>query len=259
MLSVRQYSGNNEYEKAFLKSFYELCGSRSRFNVWNNFIDISAFAISNRFEPRKEVYDMKEQLYSNIIKNYNKEENETLSKMLSIVMAAYCDNPAQDFLGTLYSALELNNSANGQVFTPWCIASLMSQITVDDVKINNFGYKSVSDPTCGSGTMLLAFADYILNKKKVNYMEHILFVAQDIDKIAAEMCYIQLSLIGCPGYVVVGDTLSKPLLGSDLFPEVSNQHNLWYTPLWFSDIWTTRRQVHIMENEIKKSTTNKIM
>ena len=88
-------------------------------------------------------------------------------------------------------------------------------------------------------------------------MEHVIFVAQDIDKTVAEMCYIQLSLIGCPGYVVVGDTISKPVLGSDLFPEVANQHNIWYTPLWFSDVWVTRRQIHIMESSIAAGKKNK--
>ena len=79
MLSVRQYSGINQFEKRFLKCFDELGRTRSRFNVWNNFIDCSAFAIANRFDPRKEVRDMKEQLYSTIVKNYSEEENKKIS------------------------------------------------------------------------------------------------------------------------------------------------------------------------------------
>ena len=257
MLSVRQYSGINQFERRFLKCFDELCRTRSRFNVWNNFIDCSAFAIANRFDPRKEVRDMKEKLYSTIVKNYSEDENKKISEMLAIVMEAYIDNPAQDFLGKIYSLLELNNSHNGQIFTPWDVADFMSHITGAESDIDNFGYKSVYDPTCGSGTMLLAFANYLLNEKKVNYMEHVIFAAQDIDKTVAEMCYIQLSLIGCPGYVVVGDTISKPVLGSDLFPEVANQHNIWYTPLWFSDVWVTRRQIHIRESSIAAGKKNK--
>ena len=75
---------------------------------------------------------------------------------------------------------------------------------------------------------------------EINYQNHVMFVAQDIDRIAGLMCYIQLSLIGCPGYVVIADTLINPVVGHTLFPEEKPGQEFWYMPMWFSDIWQGR-------------------
>src|SRR5699024_11833427 len=66
-----------------------------------------------------------------------------------------------------------------------------------------------ADPACGAGALLVAFANECL-RQKVNYQTSVLFVAQDIDFTVGLMCYIQLSLLGCAGYVVIGDTLVRP-------------------------------------------------
>jgi len=49
------------------------------------------------------------------------------------------------------------------------------------------------------------------------------------------MCYIQLSLLGCAGYVIVGNTLTTPPT------EPLENQNVWYTPLYFLDTWHWRR------------------
>ena len=63
-----------------------------------------------------------------------------------------------------------------------------------------------------------------------------------IDLTAGLMCYIQLSLMGCPGYVVIGNTLTEPSLSLDgrgLIPQ--DKGNVWYTPFYFRDVWHWRR------------------
>ena len=59
------------------------------------------------------------------------------------------------------------------------------------------GWISVSDPACGAGALLIAFANEC-RRQHINYQTSVLFVAQDIDFLAGCMCYIQLSLLGCP-------------------------------------------------------------
>ena len=68
-----------------------------------------------------------------------------------------------------------------------------------------------------------------------------LFVAQDVDTTVALMCYIQLSLLGCAGYVVIGNTLTEPQTGNVLFGEESSR--CWYTPMFFHAAWETRRAI----------------
>ena len=55
---------------------------------------------------------------------------------------------------------------------------------------------------------------------------------------AALACYIQLSFFGCAGYVVVGDSLSKPAGTGDTLKYA------WYTPMYFAPVWADRRKWH---------------
>lgn len=72
--------------------------------------------------------------------------------------------------------------------------------------------------------------------KKLNYQDHVGVVAQDIDITCVHMCYIQLSLHGLSGYVVHGNTLTEP--------EVTDLHRIWFTPMYFNNVWTMRRLFH---------------
>ena len=90
------------------------------------------------------------------------------------------------------------------------------------------GYVRVNDPACGAGVMLIAFAN-AAKRHGINYQKQVLFVAQDIDRTAAMMCYIQLSLLGCPATVVIGDSLAKPFLHPD--------NEAWYTPFFYLNQW----------------------
>ena len=50
-----------------------------------------------------------------------------------------------------------------------------------DGQISKKGYISVNDPACGAGATLIGFANAVM-AKGINYQDHILFVAQDIDQ-----------------------------------------------------------------------------
>lgn len=107
----------------------------------------------------------------------------------------------------------------------------------------NAGFFSVSDPACGAGALLIAFAN-LCRRKNICYHDKVLFVAQDIDLIAGLMCYIQLSFLSCAGYVVIGNTITEPSTAYDrrgLLP-AGPQSRIWYTPFFSTDIWFLRRQ-----------------
>lgn len=61
----------------------------------------------------------------------------------------------------------------------------------------------------------------------VNYQKDVLFVGQDIDKVVAMMAYIQFSLLGCPGYIIVGNSLTDMPDGHVLFPQGTEQHDFF--------------------------------
>lgn len=71
------------------------------------------------------------------------------------------------------------------------------------------------------------------------------------------MCYIQLSLLGCAGYICVGNTITNPLTGTVLFPRENEGQEMWYMPMFHSDIWQWRKIFHSLGSMGGTVTTEK--
>ncbi len=152
------------------------------------------------------------------------------------------NNPDQDFLGKLYMQLNLGSHWHGQFFTPYDVCKMMSLITIGDTvrsKAEDRDYIAVSDPACGAGATLISAAN-TFKERGINYQEKVLFVGQDIDRVVGQMCYIQLSLLGCAGYICTADTIVNPVVGSVLQPDEQKEQEFWYTPLYYSNRWQMR-------------------
>ena len=226
-----------------VKLLRSLEGRYMLWNIWQDFIQLFAISISNVFPgPHREA---REKRYLDIAKKYSKEELDKFAELMAQVVIGMEENPDQDFLGELFMAMELGSNWHGQFFTPYDLCRAMATIefsgNIVKAQIEEKGFIGVSDPACGAGALLIAFANEC-QRGHVNYQQHCLFVAQDIDELAAMMCYIQLSLMGCPGHVIVGDTLANPALFYDdraLLP-VDGQ-KVWTTPMMYSDTWQIRQ------------------
>ena len=233
----------DERQKGIVKLIDSLCGRFSRWEVWQDFIIMSALSIANALGgPYKE---SREKQYIERAKKYSPKELETFAEMLAEVVVAMERNPDQDFLGELFMALELGNEWKGQFFTPYSVCRAMAAINYGadlEHQADEKGWISVNDPACGAGALLIAFANECRRPgHKINYQTSVLFVAQDIDYLAGMMCYIQLSLLGCPGYVIIRDTLSQPSTSRDRRGLIPNGGpEIWYTPMYFRDIWAYR-------------------
>ena len=226
---------NTENEKEFAKIFEKLSFKHGAWTVWQDFVTLSACSLSNVLDKRQSVWQKRENEYHQTAKKYSETEFQQFASLLAVTVN-------QDFLGHLYMHLNFGNGWTGQFFTPWHIAEMMARMSIGDgmkKEIEEKGFISVNDPTCGSGCMLLAFAQAYKNMLNESYHQSVLFVGQDIDPVVAKMCYIQLSLMGCAGYVIVGNSLTKPLTGDVLIPY--DDENLWIMPMFFTDIWTKRR------------------
>ena len=219
-----------DYKKEFCALMDQFAFRYSRWQVWNDFLSLSAISLANVMPaPEKEE---REKQYLSIMDKYQKEEQEAFPKMLGLVVLALEENPEQDFLGSLYHYMNLQQEQKGQFFTPYHICQFMSEIQFSDAEADEMlkerRYISVNDPACGAGAMLIAFAN-VAKRHGINYQKHVLFVAQDIDRTAAMMCYIQMSLLGCPAVVAIGDSLAKP------FPHPDNE--VWYTLFYHLNQW----------------------
>lgn len=231
-----------EKQKELVKIFDRLCERHNRWQAWSDFITMGAIAVSNSVDLAHA--EKREQTYQTLAKRYNKAEMAVFPELFVHMVNALDVNMDQDFLGDLFMSLEMGNDHAGQFFTPYSVCRAMAAITEPDIeaRVKEKGYVSVNDPTCGAGGLLVVFANECL-RQKVNYQTSVLFTAQDIDYVVGLMCYLQLSLIGAAGYVVIGNTLTDPSTSYDprgLIPR--DNGNVWYTPMYFLDVWDLRRR-----------------
>jgi len=221
-------------QRTLAKLFDVACYRNNRGMVWSDFVTMAAIAISNTVD--KDQAEEREKLYLQLATKYNEKELEAMTRMFAEIVEGLDEDPDRDLLGELFMALELSNSFAGQFFTPYSLCQFMASCNIRpsflEEQIDQKGWVSVNDPACGAGALLVAFANEC-RKRDINYQTSVLFTAQDIDPTVAAMCYIQLSLLGCPGYVVVADTLRHPAECLDdrgLIPAPGQ--TVWYTPMY---------------------------
>jgi len=106
----------------------------------------------------------------------------------------------KDVLGDLFAGAVTYNEA-GQFLTPMSLCRLMAGLTISDVSDEEAkAKKSIADPCCGSGRMLLAVAEV---------HRHWEFVGQDVDLRCVRMTAINLALRNLYGYVIHGNSLAN--------------------------------------------------
>lgn len=237
-------------KKEFLKTFKKLTYQHRAWDIWNDFIVMSACALSNPVD--KTHYDERETRYLRIINKYRKKEQEHFPTLFAHMVMALELNPEQDFLGNLYTDLGLQDEGRKQIFTPYNVCQMMGDMLLGDVvkEVKEKGYITVNDPCCGAGATLIAGVNSVkksLAKAGLNFQNHILVTAQDIDETVALMCYIQLSLLGMAAYVKVGNSLTEPMTSADTL------ENYWFTPMYFSDVWAMRRLFHKLNGILRET------
>lgn len=204
-------------------------------------MSVFACAIANCVETNPVRREAREKEYKKCIQQLG--GVEIPAQMLVLLTIAYERKPEQDFLGSCFMELNLGNHWKGQFFTPYEVCRLMAEMTLDpslEATIDKNGWASINDCACGAGAILIAAAN-TLQAHGRNYQTKALFVAQDLDRVAAMMRFIQLSLLGCAGYVVVVDSLSNPIVGDTLLPSEQEGQEFWFTPMYFRAEWSMRK------------------
>lgn len=143
-----------ESQKNIVRFIEGLSGKYSRWDIWQDFIIMSAIAIANTMGGPQ--VKAREGIYRSRAEKYSTKELEVFADMLFEVVAELERDQEQDFLGELFMALGLGNEWKGQFFTPYDICRAMSAITYGPdmaARIEKQGWISVSDPACGAGAM----------------------------------------------------------------------------------------------------------
>lgn len=220
-----------------VKLYSSLIGAHQLWELWQDSMTMFALAISQSVDFRYR--EQREQAYMDIAHKYTKEEMQVFPRIFGEIVMQLDANPEQDLLGDLYMQLDLGSHWHGQFFTPYNVCAAMAQMQFpDEITIDEAKPVSVVDCACGGGALLIAAGHEFRKKIKnsgLNAQDYICMYAQDLSQVSAMMCYVQLSLLGFAGKIKLGDSLMDPLHDSD------NGSNIWYTPMWFSDVWSVRR------------------
>jgi type I restriction-modification system DNA methylase subunit len=175
--------------KEFTKLFNQLAHRHSYLEVFNDFLDMVIYALANQ---------QYEEEYKQLISKYSKEEQEKFAHLFA-EMVILMDGDGRGYVDALgeYFMIHITRGHNGQFFTPTSVTDFMALIVGDEPPVRN---KTICDPACGSGRMLLSFAK---SNTKDNW-----FFAADLDHTCVKMCVINLCLNGMKGQVAHMNSLS---------------------------------------------------
>ena len=172
-----------------------------RHQVLSDLFEISAISIANGIENNKLLWQKREKRYIEIIKKYSVKDRQILQDTfldLCSILSNSCKTGFDDYLGKLYMMSETSSNKTGQFFTPYHLSVLSAETLINKELLSSNEFLTVFEPSCGSGGMILALADVLWNKHKLDYSKKMFAECSDIDQRCVHMTYVQLSLAGIP-------------------------------------------------------------
>lgn len=206
-----------EARSRFISVFRDTARNLRRWEVFSDFITLAASELDMaRIRTPENIARSRE-----ICAKYGESDISNLHELFGLMVCAL-EAKFHDFLGAIFMELELGDDRNGQYFTPYNVQSLLARLLMPDVDetIRREGFVTVSDPASGAAGMIVAYAEVLL-EAGYNPSEQMFGSCIDIDPIAADMAFIQLSLLGIPAEVVTGNTLTMQL------------NRVRYTPVYY--------------------------
>lgn len=215
---------------ALVSAFNRIARHKHRYEVFRDFVTMSAITIHNAVNKDEKL----EAEYLQIAGKYPRDELFLFCELFGSFVLLLDAEP-RDVLGELYMSLDLGNAGTGQYFTPSDVSELMAQISYgESLRTLTTPFVTVCEPACGAGGMMLAFAKIMIanghDPAKTMWVQ-----CQDIDRLAALMCYIQLSLWNIPAMVSVGNTLTM------------ERREVFYTPQHYLGKWSAKLQNRVMQ------------
>ncbi|HGK4757483.1 N-6 DNA methylase [Enterobacter cloacae] len=199
--------GIEEARRRFISVFGDTARNLRRWEVFSDFIMLAASELDMaRIRTPENIARSRE-----ICAKYSESDISNLHELFGLMVCAL-EAKFHDFLGAIFMELELGDDRNGQYFTPYNVQSLLARLLMPDIDetIRREGFVTVSDPASGAAGMIVAYAEVLL-EAGYNPSEQMFGSCIDIDPIAADMAFIQLSLLGIPAEVVTGNTLTMQL------------------------------------------------
>lgn len=171
------------------------------------------------------LFDRVEATYLEVAKRYKRKDFNIFADMMGLTSMALQEQH-QDFLGNCYMQLEVGNDRLGQVFTPYHLSVAIARLSLYEVgpMIDQIGFFTILEPACGAGSIVIAAAQVVEEEQKRDAGAVMWFEAWEIDRMCANMSYIQCSLLGLSGIVRHGDSLKMQTFDWRLTPAAAVNH-----------------------------------
>lgn len=222
--------------KQFISVFMDTGRHLHRRDVFRDFITLAASELDMARIRTPENIEHSRQ----ICERYSPADLDNMTSLFSLLVAAL-EGKFHDFLGSVFMELEMGAGEMGQYFTPYSVQSLMARLLMPGVKetVAREGWFTLSEPTCGAAGMVIAFAECLLDAG-YNPSRDMFVHCIDIDPLAADMAFIQLSLLGIAAEVTTGNTLTMKF------------NRVRYTPVYYFNEWGPRLDLRRKVDAMKK-------
>lgn len=208
-----------DHAHEFRRGLRDISGSSAtgRWQTFRDFLELAYCATARPAQPDPEFREQLEQRYLDTVRKYPRNHAETFAKLLGVATLALTGQP-QDFLGTIYEEEGFCDKRYGaQFWTPWHIASFMARMTFPNNLLEQKAVATVAEPACGSGRLVLAFAD-AAKEHGHDPAKQVWVDATDADRTCQHLCYVQMAVAGIPGIVRHGDSLAMKTTEAALTP-----------------------------------------
>ena len=225
--------------KSLVKLIEQAAYQHSVWQVFSDFLEMSAISISNSIDPVHQAD--REKRYLEIVKGYSKAEinlfPQILAELVKSLEQCAQEKSLDDVLGKTFHELELHDKYKGQFFTPQSVCNMIGSISAIDAEkaLEQQEYLTVCEPCIGGGAMVLGLAND-LSRKNINYCQRMVVTGTDIDPKCVHMAYLQLSFYGIPAVIIHGNSLT------------CEEWSRWYTPVYIADGWIFRQHCGMTTN-----------
>ena len=211
--------------RQFFEIFRDIARHKHRYDVFRDFVLLAATALHNGavMDETREVE------YVTTTGGYAQEDVERFPKLLAILVELLQPEP-RDILGPIFMELEIASREQGQFFTPPELSDLMAAMTIGPDMLQQLDtepFITVSEPGWGAGGMILSLIKVMIDQGH-DPARRVWVQCVDVNRLAALMCYVQLSLWNVPAQVIVGNTLTL------------ETREVWYTPAYYMGAWQAK-------------------
>lgn len=145
-------AAKKEFISVFRKTGYNL----RRWEVFSDFIILAASELDiARIRTPESIERCRK-----ICERYSAADIQNMHDLFGLMVCAL-EAQFHDFLGAVFMELELGDDRRGQYFTPYSVQSMMARLLMPGVidTIRREGMFTLSEPTCGAGGMVIAYAE----------------------------------------------------------------------------------------------------